>query len=146
MFQVWRIWPRQGVRIVLLAGALFAGGCGHASNSQATAKLAGKVTLDQQPLESGRIQFLPRQSGQPAGAEIEAGHYSAERVPLGSVRVLFTSVRETGRTINEGGHTFPDRVSLIPAAYQSGIEIQVSGNKDDQDFALVSTHPPQRLR
>jgi hypothetical protein len=136
---VFRVRPvRTDFRLLVFTAALFGGGCGHATNPQATASLAGTVTLDRQPLESGRIQFLPRQAGQPDGAEIEAGHYSAAQVPLGPVRVVFTAVKETGRMIQEGGHTFPDRVNLIPTSYQAGIEIQVTGNKDDQDFALVS--------
>jgi hypothetical protein len=123
----------------LSAAILAAGGCGAGHNGHPTARLEGQVTVDGQPIHNGRIQFFPiRGGGQPCDSEINDGHYLAELVPNGKVRVVFTSVKETGKMIHEPGHTFPELVSIIPEQYQSGIEIDVDGDNPKQDFKLVS--------
>jgi hypothetical protein len=129
----------SGLALTILGVAsLLTGGCGASANAHPTARLEGKVKVDGQAIPNGRIQFFPRGSGQPDDAEISGGHYVAERVPSGKVRVTFTAVKETGKMIHEPGHTFPELVSIIPEQYQTGIEIDVGGDNPNQDFNLLS--------
>ncbi|HEV2972379.1 MAG TPA: hypothetical protein VGY55_20570 [Pirellulales bacterium] len=133
-------WLALAVAAILCGAAVLCGGCGPATNSHPTAKLAGRVTLDGQPIAKGRIQFYPiTAGGQPDDAEINDGQYSAERVPRGKVRVIFLASHETGKIIHEPGNVFPEIKSIIPDQYQSGIEIEVSDDNPNQVFALDST-------
>ena len=126
--------------LALSTAAILCCGCGHAGNQHPTARLEGHVAVDAQPIHNGRIQFFPvHGGGQPCDSEINDGHYAAEQVPRGKVRVTFTSVKETGKMIHEPGHVFPELVSIIPEQYQSGIEIDVEEDNANQDFKLVST-------
>jgi hypothetical protein len=134
--------------LALSAAAILCCGCGHAVNEHPTAKLAGRVTVDGQQIDEGQIQFLPLGkgpgSGQAADGPILQGGYAADRVPIGKVRVTFAAFRKTGRMINEGGHVFPELVSIIPDKYQQGMDIEVSGDNLSQNFVLVSTQSDQR--
>jgi hypothetical protein len=128
----------------LTAALLLSAGCSHPVNAHPTARLEGKVAIDGQPILTGRIQFFPKGPGQPDDADISDGHYLADRVPLGKVRVTFTAVKETGKMIHEPGHEFPELVSIIPDKYQQGLDIEVSGDNPSQDFVLVSTQSEKR--
>jgi hypothetical protein len=128
-----QLWPAA-----LAAALLLLAGCGRPVNAHPTARLEGKVAVDGQPIVTGRIQFFPRGPGQPDDAEISAGHYLADRVPTGKVRVTFTAVKATGKMIHEPGHDFPELVSIIPEQYQSGAEVEIGGDNPNQDFNLVS--------
>lgn len=134
--------------LALSAAAILCCGCGHAVNEHPTAKLAGHVTVDGQQIDDGRIQFFPLGkgpgSGQAADGAISQGSYAADRVPIGKVRVTFTAIRKTGRMINDGGHVFPELVSIIPDKYEQGMEIEVSGDNPSQNFDLVSTQSEKR--
>jgi hypothetical protein len=127
----------------LAAAVILCCGCGPSVNEHPTAKLAGRVTVDGQQVDEGQIQFLPLGkgpgSGQAADGAISKGSYAADRVPVGKVRVTFSAFRKTGKMINEGGHVFPELVTIIPEKYQQGIDIDVSGDNPSQDFSLVST-------
>ena len=58
-------------------------GCGSGSTIEVV-KVTGRVTLDDQPLEKGLIQFLPTDGkSSSAACEIRKGEYSAE-VPVGN--------------------------------------------------------------
>jgi hypothetical protein len=131
----------NALRIQLLAVAvILCSGCGPATNSHPTAKIAGRVTIDGQPIAKGRIQFYPiTAGGQPDDTEINDGQYAAERVPRGKVRVVFLSAKETGKIIHDPGHDYPEIASIIPDQYQSGVEIDVNDDNPNQVFALVST-------
>lgn len=113
-------------------------GCQASPNSHPTARLEGKVSIDNQPISRGRIQFFPKGLGQPDDAEISSGHYLAEHVPSGKVRVSFTAVKETGRMNDVHGQMTPETANIIPEKYRSGIEIEVNGDNPSQDFNLLS--------
>ncbi|HKD37487.1 MAG TPA: hypothetical protein VKB78_11825 [Pirellulales bacterium] len=123
---------------ILSAAALLSGGCGPSANSHQTARLEGKVNIDNQPIARGRIQFFPIGPGQPDDAEISSGHYVAEHVPSGKVRVNFTATKETGKMIDLHGQKTPETVTIIPEKYRSGTEIEVNGDNPNQDFNLLS--------
>ena len=116
------------------------GGCGRSAFR--TAHLEGSVTVDGQPVEQGSISFLSLEAGggPSATAEIVGGRYRVEGVPQGKVRVHFHAVKETGRTVTMMMSDRPEReiVSVIPAKYHAGLEIEVGVDKVDRDFALSS--------
>ncbi len=134
--------------LTLSTAAILCCGCGQAVNEHPTAKLAGHVTVDGQQVDEGQIQFMPLGkgvgSGQLAEGTIAQGSYSADRVPVGKVRVIFAALRKTGKMIHEGVYVFPEEVSMIPDKYQQGIDIDVSGDNTSQDFNLVSTQSDKR--
>lgn len=123
------------ILIGMLAGC---GGPDYPSGS-----LEGTITVDNEPLPHGQISFTPMESGQgpPVYAEISAGKYIHENVPIGKVRVVFHAQKETGRMLHdpETRRDYAEMVSLVPMQYQStGIEIDVKPGKETKDFALTS--------
>lgn len=102
------------------------------------------MTVNEQPLAEGGIQFLAgSQAGAPTvGGTIKDGHYAVDGVPLGDVRVILKSMRNT--------HPFPPGyaptmdeimkqtfVNMIPEQHRGGILIKVTaGQSAVQDFAL----------
>ncbi len=114
-------------------------GCGKSAPKNPTAKLAGQVTIDGQPIAEGRIDFFPTaQAGQPDGGPIVAGAYEVQRAPLGKVHVSFSAIRESGKILHERDHDFPERVNLIPPKFQTGIEVEVNGDNSALNFELKS--------
>jgi len=111
-------------------------GCGR-SQATDTASLAGRVTIDGEPVVTGGIQFMPLDQGRPAFAEVRDGVYRAD-VPRGRVRAIFSSRRETGRQIEIYSTTVPEVVDVLPASLREGIEITVSGDDAAHDFNLTS--------
>lgn len=73
---------RRSFFLGMLAVSLCAAtGCGGGKG-----KISGKVTLDGQPLQAGRISFVPSK-GTGATTEIKNGEYSVEQIPPGEVKV-----------------------------------------------------------
>jgi hypothetical protein len=109
-------------------------GCGDSKIPPPSATLAGVVKLGAAPIETGRIHFMPTGSGQgqPVTAEITAGQYRADQVPLGAVRVTFTANKSTG----ENSRGYRETESTIPPDYAQGISLEVSGDSLSQDFVL----------
>ena len=72
-------------------------------------------------------------------ADIKDGRYVAPGVPLGKVRVMFTAVKDTGQVDSKSSsQPIPIVVNLIPERHAGGVDITVSGDKDDQNFDLKS--------
>lgn len=120
---------------LLLALAIL--GC--ESSSTSWTNLEGTVTLDTQPLETGTITFIPVGSGQALGTTIRAGHFRAERVPLGEVVVRFHATRPTGKMNTDYSEPFPEVLNVIPNRYHGGMKITITGDQRRQDFVLHST-------
>ena len=118
----------------LAAIVLLAMGCGTAVRDD-TAALAGRVTIDGEPVALGGIQFMPLEKGRPAFAEVRDGVYAA-RVPKGRVRAIFSSRRETGRQVQVYSTTMPEVIDVLPASLREGIEISVEGDDPKRDFVL----------
>lgn len=116
--------------------ALCAGGCSGAASNSTT--LAGSVTLDLKPIAAGTIQFLPEQAGQgaAAGGTIVAGRYRAERVPLGSVRVIVAAV-ERARQLQPDARGWVDwdYVDLVPADRRIGEVVSIAARQQQLDIA-----------
>lgn len=111
-------------------------GCG-ASGDEHLVRIKGKVTIDQQPIESGTLQFLPQGEGIAAGAAINNGEYEAAITP-GKARVIITATRPTGKAIQEYSTSIPEVVSIVPAKYAQGIDIEIAPGATSQDFMLTS--------
>jgi len=124
------IWP------ALLIAMLLAG-CGK-QHKYPTAHLAGNVSIDGQPIESGKIVFLPRgdTAGPTVGAEIRSGHYDCREVPRGALVVQILAVRPSGKTIDAMGKSFPELINIVPPPARAGLEIAVDGDNLGLDFPL----------
>lgn len=130
----WGGWGVLGLMLLPVAG------CGDSGPSYPVARLEGSVTIGGKPIPEGRIQFVPLDSGQglATSTEIVDGRYRAEEVPLGSVSVMISATRETGRMITEYSTPYPEIVNIIPEKYRSGVRIDVAGDNLQQDFKLLS--------
>jgi hypothetical protein len=72
---------RRPFAVLVLAAALAAAGC-----DQNSATVSGQVTYKGEPLPGGTVTFHG-EGGQLASAQINDGHYAAEKVPPGPVKV-----------------------------------------------------------
>jgi hypothetical protein len=131
---------------VVLVAALFASvtACKPAGPEYPAARLAGSVSIAGAPISEGRVHFMPNAGtpGTPVTAEISAGNYIANSVPLGNVTVTFSAAKETGNMVREANREpYPEIVSIIPPQYSQGISLSVTGDNDAQDFALVTNKP-----
>lgn len=86
----------MSVRGFLLAAGLLAlvplAGCGDNSMSE----VAGKITIDGQPVEKGAISFVPVAGDTPTtGGMIEGGRYSV-KVPPGEMKVSISAPKVVG--------------------------------------------------
>jgi len=118
--------------LVIMCGGL--AGCGTGIPDD-TVALAGRVTIDGEPVALGGIQFMPLEKGRPAFAEVRDGRYAA-RVPKGRVRAIFSSRKETGRQVQVYSTTMPEVIDVLPASLREGIEITVEGDDPKRDFVL----------
>ncbi len=136
----------SAVRILSLVAVVLLVGCGDSGPPRA--KVTGKVTYKDQPLETGTITFVPQDPGHPYGyAEIRAnGTYTAHTpdfgsgVAIGSYKVMISAVKDTG----------PESpvVPLIPDHYSSdqmsGLTAEVSQGENVIDFSLQDNPPAKR--
>jgi hypothetical protein len=119
-------------------------GCGSRKTEYPAARLAGSVTIAGTPIAVGRVHFMPNAGthGTPVTAEIAAGNYVADSVPLGNVTVTFSAAKETGNLVREANREpYPEFVSIIPAQYSEGIPLNVTGDNDAQNFSLITGNP-----
>lgn len=127
---------RHAVMAAIAACFLGASGCTRARRDD-TALLAGRVVIDGTPVQKGGIQFMPLDRGQPAFSEVNNGAYSV-RAPKGRLRVIFSSVKETGREIEVYSTKVPEVLDALPHALREGVEIVVEGDDPSRDFVLSS--------
>jgi hypothetical protein len=128
--------PRRCVLLAIHFVVTVLLGCRKPGKPFPAVRLRGSITTEGQPIPSGTIMFLPEASGQAASGIITNGQYKADAVPIGTVRVLFHAIRETGKIVEEGGHRFPERLSIIPQQYASGIVVEVGPETATLDFDL----------
>ena len=93
---------RQLVSAAFVAAMVpaFGAGCG---GSESKGTVTGEVTYAGVPLESGTIQFTPKDGkGQAAGGPITAGKFNVSNVPVGTMVVSVTaSAPHTGPMSSE---------------------------------------------
>lgn len=118
-------------------------GCNGDGLAYKAANVSGTVSLDNAPIEKGVINFISdEKTGGAAGehsAEIEGGKFSAEKVPVGKVRMFIIASKETGKMIPGSSTDIPETVSIIPSHYSQGIEATISGDETDRKIELRST-------
>jgi hypothetical protein len=127
----------------LVGGCLIAG-CGYSSR----ASLEGTVTLDEQPLPSGSITFVPLVGTQSptAGGEIVDGKFE---VPAqggtysGKFRVEINASRANGEKVPHpgSGQLVDTYEQYLPPQYNSDSELEVEvhvGQLNRFEFALLS--------
>jgi hypothetical protein len=127
-----------GAGLLLLVTAL---GCGGGGSG---ARVHGRVTLDGAPVD-GSIRFVPTDGKTPtAGAPIEGGEYSAEKIPVTSMRVEITAAKggpQPPRTYDTANpQPLIQTKELIPARYNTKSDLKCDVQRGDNtfNFELVS--------
>ncbi len=123
------------VPAVLMLCAL---GCGGDGGHQYST-ISGKVSVNGDLLQNGRIVFRPVDSsaGNGGSSEIVDGEYRLEKVPLGDNVFMFSGWKLTGQTIpGPGGKPEPERASIIPQKIlEEGVKRKIEDDST-QDFAI----------
>jgi hypothetical protein len=128
---------------VLVATAIASAGCG--GGAPPTAHLQGKVTIDGQPLPAdaeGSISFQPSTGDQTRAvvASIVNSTYDSPQTPTGQVLVRISVTQPTGGMLDNGrGDPSPEYRDIVPPGAASAIELEVAGDKDDQNFDLKAS-------
>ena len=128
----------------ILCGCLWSlacGGCGGPERPKyPVSHVLGTVTLDNQPLEKGRVQFAPvaPTPGITVSGEVIGGKFDLVDVPIGKHKVIFNASKETGKMISDRAEPYPEVVNLIPVEYRDGLDATVSGSETKPTFELKS--------
>ncbi len=123
--------------LVLLACTLAVGGCFRPQRLE----VAGRVTLDGQPLEEGTIEFLPADGAGPtAGGLVTGGQYRLPIAP-GDKRVKIQGYRVIGEERHLGdplSPLMPVREAIVPTRYNAESTLSATVDRDHSsfDFAL----------
>jgi hypothetical protein len=133
--------PRVGSLLAALAQAalIVLGGCREYKPLYPNTNLGGFVFLDGIPVPDGMIAFVSEDPklGHRVVTPIVRGRYIADEVPLGSVRVYFSSLAKGGEDPKS------PRGDCIPAHYDKGIELTVGRGMSEVNFPLRSEPPRQ---
>lgn len=133
--------PRRliAATLYLLAGAVL--GCG--PSGPELGSVAGKVTLDGEPVSKAVVQFVPQSDGGTTsyGLTNDVGHYQmqfnskSDGVIVGKCLVRITS----DDTVTVGDTTYSG-IEIFPWKYNrtSGVEVEVTSGKNMIDFDLES--------
>ena len=127
---------RQLVSAALVAAMVpaFGAGCG---GSESKGTVTGEVTYAGVPLESGTIQFTPKDGkGTVSGGPVTAGKFNVPNVPVGTMVVSVTAgVPDTGpMTSEESARLSEERLkSKKPMAKALTISADASGNNETFD-------------
>ncbi len=127
-------------------------GCGGKSGLEfKKARVNGMVTYKGEPLEMGKIRFIPdgevvggKVAGEVVFADIIDGQYSIpeiEGVTVGKNRVEIRSYRSTGRMLDassEDGKKAEEYEQFLPLIYnaQSKLSVDIKEGENKRDFDL----------
>ncbi|MGE3315253.1 MAG: hypothetical protein AB7O26_09065 [Planctomycetaceae bacterium] len=143
---------RSGVLALLLGVSCLAIGCGDSGPERVS--VSGKVQIDNQPLKSGRIIFIPQEPtvGPAASAHIVDGVYQISDVDgavVGSNRVEIKADMDLGFPLDDDeafakleGAPLPP--NPVPVKYNQRSELNVETSSDgpnEFDFTLMSDMP-----
>jgi hypothetical protein len=138
-----RAWLRP---LLLIALTVAAAGCAGGDR----VGLAGRITLDGQPVEYGAILFIPTEGtlSPTAGSEVVDGEYEVSRdkgPKIGVFRVEIRSQRKSGRKVQapppaRPGELMEEWVEAIPAAYnrESKLRVELQPKNNELNFDLHS--------
>ena len=123
-------------RIFFLLGLLLLVGCG----GPPTTLLSGTVTLNGKPVPSDAeafISFTPV-GGEAVSVPITEGKYESSETPRGMVTVHFHILQKVGpvKVSERTGEEFQEEKNLVPAKYATGIQLEVTDDNTNQNFAL----------
>ena len=138
-------WIAMGIPTALCSAvAVLLAGC-DTGPGYPSARVAGQITLDDEPIADGKISFRPvnRGAGPTVGTEFVDGAYVLEHVPLGTISVQLIATVETDKMVplwpnDPQGPQVRKIKDLIPEKYKRGIEIEVEGDNESLNFELVS--------
>ncbi|WP_422928653.1 hypothetical protein [Singulisphaera sp. PoT] len=125
--------------------ALLSVGCGGGDGSRLP--VSGNVVIDQKPLETGSITFLPEGEGAPAVGEIVDGKYEigADGGPQpGAYKVVILSSKSTGKqvpSLDDPSVMIDEVVNIVPTRYnvQTTLRAEVKREGNNQfPFELTS--------
>lgn len=121
--------------VTLVCVSLLFVGCQKADplNRQA---VSGKITLDDQPLQAGTIEFSPVESGTMSGALIEDGVFSisAEKgLSPGAYIVRISAANADDEPVDLPGESNKIAPELIPAKYNSESELTFTVQADSEN-------------
>ncbi len=103
-------------------------GCGNAT-------VSGKVTFDGQPIEKGKISFLPADDkGSVVGTDINGGSYIARDVPPGKKKVEIVAIDTSISRV--GSKKKADKEPLIPPEAIKGLTADLVRGTQEIDFPL----------
>ncbi len=126
--------------VLALLALLLTMGCG--GSGSGLAHVQGEVTINGQPIPAdaiGSVTFQTTKGGQgkTVSSPIKGGKYDLPETPLGTLRVLISVQQPNGKTIDNGrGVPAQEYENIISDEHSSGIEVQIDGDKDDQNFDL----------
>jgi hypothetical protein len=97
---------RTSAMVLTLSAAALGSGCGEADEFGVRRPVSGAVTLNGEPVKTGRVLFVPLQSGPAVNANLVDGRYAVPKregpVP-GSYRVeIYGEPRPTGKKFFDG--------------------------------------------
>ncbi|MGE3821391.1 MAG: hypothetical protein AB7I30_18425 [Isosphaeraceae bacterium] len=126
-----------------------AAGCGASDEFGTRYAVHGTVTLDDKPLETGNVVFIPLNDGPAVQGVINDGSYSISRSEgptAGTYRVEIHSVQSTGEKVfDQGeGELIEQTRELVPSIYnaKSTLQAEVKADGPTQfDFQLKSPPP-----
>jgi len=131
----------------IACGLLLIVGCGGASLNRA--EISGKVTLDGNPVSTGLVTFVPKNTEKAVvvSANIVNGEYRLKRAEgpaVGIYSVKVSSVQNTGKKLENAtmpGLFYEEQAEMIPKPY-SGMETplstEVKSGKNTADFDIQS--------
>ena len=130
------------ISLFALPLALFALGCSGGSSGKPTVEVKGKVTLDGQPLASGKIVFDEGPTIPATELEIKNGAYEGKTTP-GSKTVRITSFKAVSAPKGMAGGAYEKGMeeNFLPAKYNTAskdIKEVKDGSKNEFDFADTS--------
>ncbi len=124
---------------LVVAAAVLAAGCGEKATT-----VKGEVTLDDRPLDQGRISFVPVDGKTPnSDAAIKDGKYSLPKAAPGAYQVKITSNRSKGKRKAYDAPDSPEVDILeqyLPERYNKETELKadVKSGENKFDFPLKS--------
>ncbi|WP_299465249.1 hypothetical protein [uncultured Gimesia sp.] len=119
--------------------------CSSSSSGNGKVAIAGTVSVNGEPLDTGLITFIPVGKGVAAGGKIVEGLYQIESSAglfPGEYKVEIDSKKPTGKKVPEtiGTGMIDEYASVIPENYnrKTELKVQIQPADNKHDFTLVT--------